>query len=94
MLRNWLIISAEILGIKETLPPYLEPTLEIEDLLTGVSFASAGSGYDPVTAEVAVIITLLSHIIYFLTLKISILFFTTVFSFMLYIRQCCQQRIN
>lgn len=61
MLRNWLIISVEKFGIKETLPPYLDPTLEIEDLLTGVSFASAGSGYDHLTTEVAVIITLLSH---------------------------------
>ncbi|XP_019420772.1 PREDICTED: uncharacterized protein LOC109330963 [Lupinus angustifolius] len=42
---------AEILGVKESLPPYLDPDLQIEDLLTGVCFASAGSGYDPLTIE-------------------------------------------
>ncbi|GLJ37441.1 hypothetical protein SUGI_0760740 [Cryptomeria japonica] len=40
----------EALGIKETLPPYLDPDLTIHDLLTGVSFGSAGSGYDNLTA--------------------------------------------
>ncbi|KAK7346325.1 hypothetical protein VNO80_20842 [Phaseolus coccineus] len=48
---------AEIFGIKETLPPYLDPTLEIEDLLTGVSFASAGSGYDLLTTELAAVLS-------------------------------------
>ncbi|ESQ34784.1 hypothetical protein EUTSA_v10007776mg [Eutrema salsugineum] len=40
---------AEFLGIKPVLPPYLRPGLTREDLLTGVSFASGGSGYDPLT---------------------------------------------
>ncbi|XP_068461957.1 GDSL esterase/lipase EXL3-like [Phaseolus vulgaris] len=48
---------AEIFGIKESLPPYLDPNLEIEDLLTGVSFASAGSGYDPLTTELAAVLS-------------------------------------
>ncbi|CAN6444207.1 unnamed protein product [Victoria cruziana] len=39
------------LGIKELVPPYLDYTLDVHDLLTGVSFASAGSGYDPWTAQ-------------------------------------------
>ncbi|XP_031485314.1 GDSL esterase/lipase At5g45960-like [Nymphaea colorata] len=39
------------LGIKELVPPYLDFTLGVHDLLTGVSFASAGSGYDPLTAQ-------------------------------------------
>ncbi|KAF8410401.1 hypothetical protein HHK36_002930 [Tetracentron sinense] len=33
-------ILAEQLGIKELMPAYLDPTLQIQDLLTGVSFAS------------------------------------------------------
>ncbi|KAI9200461.1 hypothetical protein LWI28_008329 [Acer negundo] len=41
----------EELGIKELLPAYLDPNLKPEDLLTGVSFASGGSGYDPATAK-------------------------------------------
>ncbi|XP_052626645.1 GDSL esterase/lipase At5g42170 [Lactuca sativa] len=39
----------EGLGVKEYLPAYLDPFLQDDDLLTGVSFASGGSGYDPVT---------------------------------------------
>ncbi|GLJ08322.1 hypothetical protein SUGI_0086480 [Cryptomeria japonica] len=40
---------AEGLGIKELLPPSLDPSLNAQDLLTGVSFASAGSGLDNLT---------------------------------------------
>ncbi|KAF9672414.1 hypothetical protein SADUNF_Sadunf11G0039200 [Salix dunnii] len=42
---------ASYIGIKESVPPYLDPTLSIEELLTGVSFASAGSGFDPLTPK-------------------------------------------
>lgn len=44
----------EELGIKELLPAYLDPTLQAEDLITGVNFASGGAGYDPLTSELAV----------------------------------------
>ncbi|WRX26507.1 GDSL lipase/esterase - like 10 [Theobroma cacao] len=47
-----LIVS--YIGIKEYLPPYLDPTLGIEELMTGVSFASAGSGFDPLTPRITV----------------------------------------
>ncbi|XP_042757065.1 GDSL esterase/lipase At5g42170 isoform X2 [Lactuca sativa] len=40
---------AEGLGVKAYLPAYLNPFLQDDDLLTGVSFASGGSGYDPIT---------------------------------------------
>ncbi|XP_059313300.1 GDSL esterase/lipase EXL3-like [Lycium ferocissimum] len=42
-------LFVEELGIKELLPPYLDPTLQPKDLITGVNFASIGSGYDPQT---------------------------------------------
>ncbi|GMH05485.1 hypothetical protein Nepgr_007325 [Nepenthes gracilis] len=42
---------AAYLGIKDFVPPYLDPTLGLEELITGVSFASAGSGYDPRTSS-------------------------------------------
>ncbi|CAN1226718.1 GDSL esterase/lipase EXL3 [Linum perenne] len=42
---------AEVLGVKEMLPPYLDPRLDLQQLLTGVCFASAGSGYDPRTFQ-------------------------------------------
>jgi hypothetical protein len=37
------------------MPAYLDPNLSTEELLTGVCFASAGSGYDPLTIGLAVI---------------------------------------
>lgn len=40
--------------MKELLPAYLDSNLQIEDLLTGVSFASGGNGYDPLTAKLVV----------------------------------------
>ncbi|XP_050365757.1 GDSL esterase/lipase EXL3-like [Argentina anserina] len=42
----------EELGIKEYLPAYLNPRLQATDLLTGVNFASSGSGFDPLTSTV------------------------------------------
>ncbi|GKV45084.1 hypothetical protein SLEP1_g52208 [Rubroshorea leprosula] len=48
-------VSAEFYGIKELLPPYLDPNLQLQDLLTGVSFASGGAGYDPLTAKIVLL---------------------------------------
>ncbi|XP_047047340.1 GDSL esterase/lipase EXL3-like [Lolium rigidum] len=42
---------ASALGVKELLPPYLKKDLSLEELKTGVSFASAGSGYDNSTCR-------------------------------------------
>jgi hypothetical protein len=46
--------AASQLGIKEFLPAYLYPDLSDEDLLSGVSFASGGAGFDNISAEIAV----------------------------------------
>uniref|UniRef100_A0A251UML7 Putative SGNH hydrolase-type esterase domain-containing protein n=1 Tax=Helianthus annuus TaxID=4232 RepID=A0A251UML7_HELAN len=46
---------AEELGIKEILPAYLDPSLDDKVFLTGVSFASGGSGYDPQTPKIAIL---------------------------------------
>ncbi|KAK7280766.1 hypothetical protein RJT34_25833 [Clitoria ternatea] len=43
-------LIAEELGIKELMPAYLKPNLQPADLITGVCFASGGSGYDPLTS--------------------------------------------
>ncbi|KAL9249838.1 GDSL esterase/lipase-like protein [Drosera capensis] len=43
-------LFAEAFGVKELVPPYLDPSLTMDDLLTGVNFASACSGYLPATA--------------------------------------------
>ncbi|KAM0056903.1 putative triacylglycerol lipase [Helianthus debilis subsp. tardiflorus] len=45
-------LIAEELGIKEILPAYLDPSLNDKEYLTGVSFASGGSGYDPQTPKI------------------------------------------
>ncbi|XVF65867.1 hypothetical protein PTKIN_Ptkin09bG0285600 [Pterospermum kingtungense] len=47
---------ASSLGIKEAVPPFLDPNLSDDELRTGVNFASAGSGFDDLT-------TLLSGVI-------------------------------
>lgn len=49
-----MMLSAEKLGIKELVPAYLDPDLQMEDLRTGVNFASAGAGYDSLTSSIAV----------------------------------------
>ncbi|KAG2277074.1 hypothetical protein Bca52824_059629 [Brassica carinata] len=44
-------LIAEKLGLTKTLPAYMSPNLKPEDLLQGVTFASGGTGYDPLTAK-------------------------------------------
>ncbi|XXG86242.1 hypothetical protein AAC387_Pa11g1174 [Persea americana] len=51
-------LIAASLGIKEVLPAYLDPNLTPEDLLTGVSFASGGSGYDDLTPKIVSVLSL------------------------------------
>ncbi|KAK3155772.1 hypothetical protein QOZ80_2AG0098470 [Eleusine coracana subsp. coracana] len=50
---------ASRLGLKDLLPAYLssEP-LEKQDLVTGVSFASGGTGFDPLTPRLASVISM------------------------------------
>jgi hypothetical protein len=48
------ISAASALGLKETLPPYLKKNLTMEDLKTGVTFGSAGSGYNNATCKTSV----------------------------------------
>lgn len=56
---------AEELGIKELVPPYLDPTLSPGDLLTGVCFASGGSGYDPLTPRLVSVLSFSDQLEYF-----------------------------
>ncbi|KAH9321076.1 hypothetical protein KI387_015715, partial [Taxus chinensis] len=53
------------LGLKERLPAYLDPQLDTQELVTGVSFASAGTGYDNLTAETVSVIPLWKQVQYF-----------------------------
>ncbi|EYU28039.1 hypothetical protein ABFS82_13G100800 [Erythranthe guttata] len=49
---------SQYIGIKDYVPPYLDPTLSIQELMTGVSFASAGSGFDPLTPAISSVISM------------------------------------
>ncbi|KAI4386825.1 hypothetical protein MLD38_004724 [Melastoma candidum] len=49
---------AEAIGVKDTLPAYLDPSLDTCDLLTGVSFASGAAGYDPLSAQLALVFSM------------------------------------
>ncbi|KAM3341633.1 hypothetical protein P3S68_026599 [Capsicum galapagoense] len=55
----------EGLGIKQLMPAYLDQNLKIEDLKTGVSFASRGCGYDPLTSMDMSVISLSGQLTYF-----------------------------
>lgn len=49
---------ANIVGIKDVLPAFLDPHVTDNDLLTGVSFASGGSGLDPNTVSLTRVLDL------------------------------------
>ncbi|KMZ64297.1 GDSL esterase/lipase [Zostera marina] len=61
--------AASYLGIKDHLPPYLDLSLGKEELMTGVSFASAGSGFDPLTAQFSGVVPVLLQVGFFETYK-------------------------
>ncbi|CAL9076221.1 unnamed protein product [Musa textilis] len=52
--RNPSDILASQLGVKEYVPAYLGTHLDAQELLTGISFASGGCGYDPLTSQLLV----------------------------------------
>uniref|UniRef100_A0A7N0V9W9 GDSL esterase/lipase n=1 Tax=Kalanchoe fedtschenkoi TaxID=63787 RepID=A0A7N0V9W9_KALFE len=52
-------------GVKDFIPPYLDPKLSLDDLMTGVSFASAGSGFDPLTPKISRTLSLPEQLGYF-----------------------------
>lgn len=58
-------LLADEFSIKQYIPAYLDPNLRPEDLLTGVSFASGGCGYDSLTSEIASVISLSQQVQYF-----------------------------
>ncbi|KAL6564330.1 hypothetical protein OROMI_015780 [Orobanche minor] len=58
-------ILAALMGLKESVPPFLKPNLSDTDIVTGVSFASAGSGYDELTTSVSHVIPVSSQMGFF-----------------------------
>ncbi|KAL5754403.1 hypothetical protein ACOSP7_022623 [Xanthoceras sorbifolium] len=51
-------LLAQGFGVKKIMPAYLDPNLKIQDLITGVSFASGGSGYDPLTSQIVSVLSM------------------------------------
>ncbi|XP_010459698.1 PREDICTED: GDSL esterase/lipase At1g20120-like [Camelina sativa] len=56
---------SEFLGVKPIVPAYFDPDVQLEDLLTGVSFASGGSGYYPLTPKISRVKSMLDQLTYF-----------------------------
>ncbi|KAJ8424480.1 hypothetical protein Cgig2_030688 [Carnegiea gigantea] len=46
--------TADAPGVKKLLLAYLDPDLQDEELLTGVSFASSACGFDPLTSRIII----------------------------------------
>ncbi|XP_073009144.1 GDSL esterase/lipase At1g20120-like [Typha latifolia] len=55
-------MMASALGVKELVPAYFDTRLVDQDLLTGVSFASAASGFDPLTSTIALAIPMMKQL--------------------------------
>lgn len=58
-------LIASMIKIKDTVPPFLDPKLSDKDILTGVSFASAGSGFDELTTVASGVIPFSTQVQYF-----------------------------
>ena len=56
---------ASKLGIKELVPPFLDPKLSNDDMKTGVSFASAGTGFDNLTTAISKVIPMIKQVDFF-----------------------------
>ncbi|WOK99831.1 hypothetical protein Cni_G08543 [Canna indica] len=52
-------------GLPDTVPPYLNPALSIQDFTSGVCFASAATGYDNATSDVFSVLPLWRQLEYF-----------------------------
>ncbi|KAG2687758.1 hypothetical protein I3760_09G065600 [Carya illinoinensis] len=57
---------AEAIGFTKQVPAFLDPNLKPTDLLHGVSFASAASGYDDLTANLSNVLPVSKQLEYFM----------------------------
>ncbi|XP_071700528.1 GDSL esterase/lipase EXL3-like [Rutidosis leptorrhynchoides] len=55
-------IIAERVQVKEYVPAYMEPFIEDEDMITGVSFASGATGFDPLTSTINMAIPMVDQL--------------------------------
>ncbi|KAF3443372.1 hypothetical protein FNV43_RR13054 [Rhamnella rubrinervis] len=56
---------SEAFGLKPAIPAYLDPSYNISDFATGVTFASAATGYDNATSSVLSVIPLWKQLEYY-----------------------------
>ncbi|KAE8721749.1 GDSL esterase/lipase [Hibiscus syriacus] len=56
---------SEAFGLKKTVPAYLDPSYRLSDFATGVTFASAATGYDNATSDVLSVIPLWKQLEYY-----------------------------
>ncbi|KAH6796003.1 hypothetical protein C2S51_036989 [Perilla frutescens var. frutescens] len=56
---------SEAFGLRPTVPAYLDPAYNISDFAVGVTFASAGTGYDNATSDVLGVIPLWKELEYY-----------------------------
>ncbi|KAK2979030.1 hypothetical protein RJ640_013664 [Escallonia rubra] len=56
---------SQAFGLKPTVPAYLDPKYSIKDFAVGVTFASAGTGYDNATSDVLSVIPLWKELEYY-----------------------------
>ncbi|KAI4331032.1 hypothetical protein MLD38_029261 [Melastoma candidum] len=56
---------SEAFKIKPSIPAYLDPAYNISDFATGVTFASAGTGYDNTTSDVLSVIPIWKELEYY-----------------------------
>ncbi|MED6145592.1 hypothetical protein PIB30_026586 [Stylosanthes scabra] len=63
-------IADEAVGFRKIVPPFLDPNLKLEDLPYGVSFASAATGYDDLTANISNVLPVSKQLEYFEHYKI------------------------
>ncbi|CAL1407259.1 unnamed protein product [Linum trigynum] len=57
---------SQAFGLKPNVPAYLDPNYGIADFVTGVCFASAGTGYDNATSDVLNVIPLRKELEYYM----------------------------
>ncbi|XP_019458643.1 PREDICTED: GDSL esterase/lipase At2g42990-like [Lupinus angustifolius] len=63
---------SEAFGLKQIVPAYLDPTYNISDFASGVCFASAGTGFDNATSNVADVIPLWKEVEYYKEYQIKL----------------------
>ncbi|CAN0853232.1 GDSL esterase/lipase At5g45950, partial [Linum grandiflorum] len=63
---------AEALGFTKIIPAFLDPRLKPADILHGVSFASAASGYDELTANFSKVLSMRKQLEYLMHYKLHL----------------------